>query len=103
MKSTGPAGSGSGSQRSRLGSGSISSNGAPRSDPLPIRSKRGCAADGMIRYTQVRRLTARGWVNAVPLSCSAYRPSGARCGELRPAGRAPGTASLTNSFPKPGW
>ena len=48
-KSTGSAGSGSGSQRSRLGSGSISSNGVPRSDPLPIRSKRGWAADGMIR------------------------------------------------------
>ena len=103
MKSAGPSGSGSGSQRSRFGSGSISSNGPPRSVPLPIRLNRGCAADGSIRYTQVRRLAARGWVNAVPLSCSAYRPSGARCGEFRPAGSAPGTASLTNSFPKPGW
>ena len=42
-------------------------------------------------------------MNALPLSCSANRPSGARCGELRPAGSAPGTASLANSFPKPGW
>ena len=71
MKSAGPAGSGSGFQRSRFGSGSISSNGPARSDPLPIRAKGGCAADGMIRYTQVRRLTARGWVNAAPLNCSA--------------------------------
>ena len=103
MKSAGPSGSGSGSQRSRFGSGSISSNGPARSAPLPIRLNLGCAADGIIRYTQVRRLAARGWVNAVPLSCSAYSPSGARCGEFRPAGSAPATASLTNSFPKPGW
>ena len=103
MKSVSMAGIGSGFQRSRFGSGSISSNGVPRSVPLPIRANLGCAADGMIRYTQVRRLTARGWVNAVPLSCSVYRPSGARCGELRPAGSAPGTASLANSFPNPCW
>ena len=103
MKSVSSTGIGSGSQRSRFGSGSISSNGVPRRVPLPMRENRGCAADGMIRYTQVRRFTARGWVNAVPLSCSAYRPSGARCGELRPAGSAPGTASLTNSFPNPRW
>ena len=70
---------------------------------MPIRENRGCAADGMIRYTQVRRFTARGWVNAVPLSCSAYKPSGACWGEFRPAGSAPGTASLTNSFPNPRW
>ena len=102
-KSVPPAGIGSGSQRSRFGSGSISSKGVPRSVPLPMRANFGCAADGMIRYTQVRRLTARGWVNAVPLSCSANKPSGARCGELRPAGNAPDTASLVNSFPNPRW
>ena len=78
MKSVSSPGIGRGSQRSRFGSGSISSNGVPRRVPLPIRENRGCAADGMIRYTQVRRFTARGWVNAVPLICSAYRPSGAR-------------------------
>ena len=102
-KSVSPSGIGRASQRSRFGSGSISSNGVPRRVPLPMRENFGCAADGMIRYTQVRRLTARGWVNAVPLSCSANRPSGARCGELRPAGSAPATASLANSFPNPRW
>ena len=103
MKSVSPSGIGRASQRSRFGSGSISPNGVPRRVPLPIRENFGCAADGMIRYTHVRRLTARGWVNAVPLICSAYRPSGARCGEFRPAGSAPGTPSLANSFPKPRW
>jgi hypothetical protein len=102
-KSVAASGMGSAFQRSRFGSGSISSNGVPRSVPLPIRENLGCAAEGMIRYTQVRRATARGWVNAVPLICSAYKPNGARCGELRPWGTAPGTASLTNSFPNPRW
>src|SRR5258708_31111691 len=45
----------------------------------------------------------RGAVNGVPLSCSAYRPSGARWGEFCPSGRAPATASVANSFPKPDW
>ena len=35
-------------------------------------------------------MCARGSVNAVPLSCSAYSPSGARCGELRPDGQRAG-------------
>jgi hypothetical protein len=35
--------------------------------------------------------------------CSAYKPSGACCGELRPRGKAPRTASVANSFPKPVW
>ena len=103
MKSLGSfsAGSGSGSQRSRFGSGSSSSNGVPLSCLFSILLNEGCFALGRIRYTHVLRLTARGWVNAVPLSCSAYRPSGARCGEFRPAGSAPATASVTNSFPNP--
>ena len=42
-------GIGRASQRSRFGSGSISSNGVPRSVPLPMRENFGCAADGMIR------------------------------------------------------
>ena len=42
-------GSGSGSQRSRFGSGSTSSKGVPRSAPLPIRRNAGCFADGRIR------------------------------------------------------
>lgn len=66
-----------------------------------MRVKAGWAADGRIRYSQERRLWALGSVNAVPLSCSAYRPSGARCGELRPCGSAPGTASEACSLPKP--
>src|SRR5262249_27435958 len=103
MKSRGSSwvGSGDGSQRSRFGSASISSNGVPRSAPLPIRRNAGCRADGRIRYTQVRRFTPLGWVNAVPLNCSAYSPSGACCGELRPSGSAPATASVANSLPNP--
>ena len=42
-------GMGSAFQRSRFGSGSISSNGVPRRVPLPMRENLGCAADGMIR------------------------------------------------------
>ena len=103
MKSRGwsSAGSGSGFQRSRFGSGSISSNGVDFRVPLGILRKAGCFALGRIRYTQVLLLTALGWVNAVPLSCSAYRPRGACCGELRCRGRAPSTASVANSLPNP--
>ncbi len=72
-----------------------------RTAPLPVRVKAGWAADGRTRYSHERRLCARGSVNAVPLSCSAYRPSGARCGEFRPWGSAPGTASELCSLPKP--
>ena len=49
MKSVSAAGMGSGFQRSRFGSGSISSNGVPRSVPLAMRENLGCAAEGMIR------------------------------------------------------
>ena len=62
-----------------------------------------CIAAGRIRYSQLRRLLCRGAVKAVPLTCSAYRPYGAFCGELRPTGRAPGNASVANSLPKPDW
>lgn len=65
------SGSGSGFQRSRLGSGTVSVKGALRSRPLSVRTKAGCAADGVIRYSQERRLCALGSVNAEPLSCSA--------------------------------
>lgn len=82
-----------GFQRSRFGSGAVSVKGAVRRVPLSVRAKAGWAADGRIRYSHERRLYALGSVNAEPLSCSAYSPSGARCGELRPIGSAPGTAS----------
>jgi hypothetical protein len=72
-----------------------------RTEPLWVRVNAGCAADGRIRYSHERRLCARGSVNAEPLSCSAYSPSGARWGELRPSGSAPGTASELCSLPKP--
>ena len=49
MKSVSLPGMGSAFQRSRFGSGSISSNGVPRRVPLPMRENLGCAADGMIR------------------------------------------------------
>lgn len=48
-KSVPGAGSGSGFQRSRLGSGTASVKGAVRSAPLPTRVKAGCAAEGRIR------------------------------------------------------
>jgi hypothetical protein len=51
----------------------------------------------------VLRFSARGAVNAVPESTSVYRPSGGRCGELRPTGRAPLTASVSKVLPKPLW
>ncbi|CAM5565373.1 hypothetical protein SNARM312S_08354 [Streptomyces narbonensis] len=43
------AGSGSGFQRSRFGSGTVSVKGAPRSVPSSIRVNGGCAAEGRIR------------------------------------------------------
>src|ERR1700722_15466875 len=54
-----------------------------------------------MRYSHERRLAARGAVNAVPENCSAYSPNGQRCGELRPRGSAPDSASVANSLPKP--
>ena len=54
-----------------------------------------------MRYSQERRLAARGAVNAVPESCSAYKPYATRCGELRPTGKAPGKASVVHSLAKP--
>lgn len=65
------AGSGSGFQRSRFGSAAASVKGAVRRAPLSIRVKGGCAADGRIRYSHERRLSLRGSVKALPLSCSA--------------------------------
>src|SRR5690606_26960877 len=94
------SGIGSGSQRSWSGV----------TGPWPKCSwKRGCAygsngpciAAGRMRYSQLRRLAWRGAVNAVPVSCSAYRPWATFCGELRPAGSAPATASVANSLPNP--
>src|SRR5690606_38288396 len=58
-------------------------------------------AAGRIRYSQVRRLLARGAVKAVPEICSAYSPYGHFCGEFLPTGKAPGSASVANSFPNP--
>lgn len=100
-KSVAGPGTGSGFQRSRFGSGTAWLKGAVRIVPLPERVNAGCAADGRIRYSHDRRLCALGSVNAVPLSCSAYRPNGARCGEFRPSGSAPATASEACSLPKP--
>ena len=51
----------------------------------------------------MRRFSWRGAVKAVPEISSANSPSGGFCGLLRPTGSAPGTASLTNWLPKPGW
>jgi len=62
-----------------------------------------CIAAGRMRYSQLRRFSARGAVNAVPLNCSAYNPCATRCGELRPSGSVPGIASLAKWLPKPDW
>jgi hypothetical protein len=101
-QSVGTDGIGSGLQRSRSGVTGPSPNtlwkvGCSKALNLP------CSAAGRIRYSQLRRLLWRGAVKAVPLICSAYRPYGARCGELRPTGSAPGSASVANSLPNPLW
>src|SRR5690606_41657918 len=54
-------------------------------------------------YTTLFRSSLRGAVNAVPLSCSAYSPCATRCGELRPTGSVPATASVANVLPNPDW
>ena len=100
-KSVPAGGSGSGFQRSRFGSGASCVNGAVRSAPFSARTNAGCAADGRMRYSHERRLDALGSVKALPLSCSAYSPRGARWGALRPCGKAPGTASELCSLPNP--
>src|SRR5919106_2054049 len=64
-------------------------------------NRHACRTDGRMRYSQVLRLRALGTVNAVPDSCSVYRPSGGFCGLFCPRGSAPGSASEASSFPKP--
>src|SRR5688572_9110918 len=103
MKSAGLEGTGRGSQRRRLGGVSTSPNGPERSRPSFSRSYGPCIAEGRSRYSQVLRFSARGAVNAVPESTSVYRPWGGRCGELRPTGSAPSTASVSKVLPKPLW
>ncbi|MNH14986.1 hypothetical protein D3C79_745910 [compost metagenome] len=98
MKSVGSVGSGCGLQRRRLG---VTAPSGPASGWRARRSKRGCSAEGRMRYSQVRRNSLRVMVNAVPESSSAYSPYGAFCGEFCPTGSAPGSASLANSLPKP--
>src|SRR5688572_31544877 len=103
MKSAGREEIGRGSQRRRFGGVSTSANGPERSSPSFNRSYGPCIAEGRNRYNQVLRLSARGAVNAVPESTSVYRPVGGRCGELRPTGSAPLTASVSKVLPKPLW
>ena len=62
-----------------------------------------CIAAGRIRYSQLRRFSLRGAVNAVPDNCSAYRPCATRWGELRPTGSVPGSASVAKLLPNPDW
>ena len=78
MKSVGSAGIGSGSQRSWFGgvggtSAKFATSFARSLAPL-ICVNGLCTAAGRIRYSHERRLWPRGAVNAVPDSCSAYRP-----------------------------
>ncbi len=58
-------------------------------------------AEGRMRYSQDRRDSRRGTVNGVPDNCSAYSPSGGRCGEFCPTGNAPATPHWRCSLPKP--
>ena len=103
MKSVGVVGSGSGSQRSWFGGvGGM----AWKSLTMRVFANKvngGCWLAGRMRYSHERRFCARGAVKAVPDSCSAYRPSGERCGEFCPCGKAPAMASVANSLPKPLW
>jgi hypothetical protein len=69
-RSVGAAGIGSGFQRIWFGDAGTSSN-ALTIAPASSGSNGRCIADGRIRYSHERRLSARGAVNAVPLSCSA--------------------------------
>ncbi|MNY66016.1 hypothetical protein D3C86_2033790 [compost metagenome] len=71
MKSVGSAGIGCGFQRRRLG---VTAPSGPASGWRARRSKRGCNADGRMRYSQVRRNSLRLMVKAVPESSSAYNP-----------------------------
>ncbi len=102
IKSVGASGIGSGLQRIWFGDGATSSKRLTIRD-CSILTKDSCTAAGRIRYSHERRLCARGAVKAVPESCSAYRPYGARCGEFCPTGSAPGSASVANSLAKPDW
>lgn len=51
----------------------------------------------------LRWLSLRGAVKAVPEICSAQRPQGQTRGLFCPLGRAPGIASDEKWFPKPVW
>ncbi len=69
-KSVGVAGNGNGSQRSWSGvtgpsPKSLWKHGCTNGAKVP------CIAAGRIRYSQLRRFSARGAVNALPDSCSA--------------------------------
>ncbi|MNJ52164.1 hypothetical protein D3C77_474860 [compost metagenome] len=71
MKSVGSLGSSCGFQRKRFG---VTCPSGPPASWRSRRSKRGCRADGRIRYIQVRRISLRVMVKAVPENNSAYRP-----------------------------
>src|SRR5688572_32555789 len=102
MKSAGPAGIGNGLQRNWSGeTGPVSKS--LWKFPCANGANVPCIAAGRRRYSQLRRFSRRGAVNAVPLSCSAYRPCATFCGELRPIGNAPATPSVANSLPNPDW
>ena len=100
-KSVGTVGIGNGRQRSWFGGAGTSSNGALRSRSGASGVNGSCTADGRIRYVQLRRLPARGAVNAVPFNSSVYSPYAGCLGLLCPTGSAPGSASVAKSFPNP--
>ena len=105
MKSTGVllSGSGSGSQRSWFGGVGGMAWKSLTMLLFASMANGGCWLAGRMRYSHERRFCARGAVKAVPDNCSAYRPRGACCGEFCPCGKAPDTASVANSLPKPLW
>lgn len=93
-------GSGSGSQRSWLGS-TVACAKSAASPACAMGTRRLCITDGRTRYSHARWLRWRGAVKALPDSCSAYRPYGQRWGAFWPTGSAPGSASLACSAPNP--
>ena len=69
-KSVGAVGIGIGRQRNWFGVGGTSVNGPLRRSFASIWRNGLCVAVGRIRYVHTVRLTPRGAVNAVPVSCS---------------------------------
>ena len=69
--------------------------------PKAIGAKSDMATEGRSLYVQLRLLLALEAVNAVVLSCSAYKLYSTFCGLNCPIGNAPAKASVSCSLLKP--